>query len=209
MVSGRKTCAPALLSMMVAVKTLMIDVPWNRSESLHLFTQRQCIVVSISSSCSSPKREAVSTVKKNSAILKKAMTNRHTRWSKKEWYSTSNPHWRSSAGEDAGQDSHDKCKSSKPQDKWKEISLEMDVSGSAWKEKTHTWNKSCKESVKRESELCKMVDIAAIDERQEDKERSVLKDTLKKLQKERGRKRGSNTSRRNAAKLGRSAHQSF
>ena len=51
--------------------------------------------VSISSSCSSPKREAMSTVKKNSAILQKAITDRHPRWSKKEWYSKSKPHWRS------------------------------------------------------------------------------------------------------------------
>ena len=52
---------------------------------------------------------------------------------------------------------------------------------SALKEKKHTWNKSCKESVKRESELYEMVEIAAIDERQEDKEKSMLKVTLKKL----------------------------
>ena len=40
-------------------------------------------------------------------------------------------------------------KSSQPQDKWKEISLELDALGSALKEKTHTWNKSCKESQNR------------------------------------------------------------
>ena len=65
-------------------------------------------------------------MKKNRAILKKAMTDRHARWSKKEWCSKSKPHWRSSAGEHAGQSSHDKWKSSKPLGKWKEISLEMD-----------------------------------------------------------------------------------
>ena len=56
---------------------------------------------------SSPKREAVSTVKKNSAIRKRAMTDRHAIWSKKEWYSKPTPHWRSPAGEDAGHDSHE------------------------------------------------------------------------------------------------------
>ena len=91
-------------------------------------------------------------MKKNSAILKKAMTDRHARWSKKEWYSKSKPQWRLPAGEDAGQSSQDKWKSSKHQGKWKEISLEMDALGSTLKEKTHTWNKRCKESVKRESE---------------------------------------------------------
>ena len=61
----------------------------------------------------------------------------------------------------------------------------MDALGSTVKEKTNTWNKSCKDSAKRESELYKMVELAAIDERQEDKERSMLKDVLKQLQKER------------------------
>ena len=133
----------------------------------------------------------MSTVKKNSAILKQAMTDRHARWSKKQRYSKSKPHWRSPAGEDAGQSSHDKWKSSKPQGKWKEISLEMDALESALKEKTHTWNKTCKENAKRESELYKMVELAAIDKRQEDKERSMLKDVLKKLRKRKRRgKRG-------------------
>ena len=49
------------------------------------------------------------------------------------------------------------------------------------KEKTHTWNKSCKESVKRESELNKMVEAAAIDERQEQKKRSMIRDLLEQL----------------------------
>ena len=39
------------------------------------------------------------------------------------------------------------------------------------KEQTNTWNKSCKESAKRESELYKMVEPADIEERQEHKER--------------------------------------
>ena len=36
--------------------------------------------------------------------------------------------------------------------------------------KANTWNKSCEESVKRESELYKMVEQAAIDEKQQQKE---------------------------------------
>ena len=92
-------------------------------------------------------------------------------------------HWRSSAGEDAGQSSHDKWKSSKIQGKWKEISLEMDALGSALKEKKHTWNKSCKECAKRETELYKMIETSAKDEKQEDKERSIIKKTLQQLRK--------------------------
>ena len=48
------------------------------------------------------------------------------------------------------------------------------------KEKTNTWTKSCKESAKRESEFFKMVELAAIHGRQEDKERSMLQDSKKK-----------------------------
>ena len=116
-------------------------------------------------------------MEKTSAILKKAKTDRHARWSKKDWYfKKTKPHWWPSAGEEVGQTSHDKRKSSKPHGKWQEISVEMDTLGSTLKEETNTWTKSCKESAKRESELYKMVELAAIDQRQEDKERGMLKD---------------------------------
>ena len=49
-------------------------------------------------------------------------------------------------------------------------SLEIDAVGTTVKEKTNMWHKSCKESVKRASELYKMVELGAIDERQEHKE---------------------------------------
>ena len=61
----------------------------------------------------------------------------------------------------------------------------MDALGSTLKEKTNTWNKSCNERANRESELYKMVELAAIDERQDDKERSMFEDVLKQLRKER------------------------
>ena len=83
--------------------------------------------------------------------------------------------------EGADRSSHDKWRSSKPEGKWKEISAERDALGSALKEKSNTWTKSCKESAQRESELYKMVELAAIDERQEDKERNITKKTLKQL----------------------------
>ena len=38
------------------------------------------------------------------------------------------------------------------------------------KENTNTWNKSCKESAKKKSELFKMVEAAVMDEKQEQKE---------------------------------------
>ena len=54
----------------------------------------------------------------------------------------------------------------------------IDVVVTTVKEKTNTWNKSWKESAKRESELYKMVEQAAIDERQEHKEKCMIKDML-------------------------------
>ena len=54
------------------------------------------------------------------------------------------PHWRLLADAEVGQSSHDKWKSSKPQGKSKEISAEIDAVGTTVKEKTNTWNKSCR-----------------------------------------------------------------
>ena len=116
----------------------------------------------------------MSKVRQKSAIVKRAMTERHTRWNSKP-----KNHWRSSPVEGAGQSSHDKLKSSTHQGKWKEISLEMDALGSALKEKTHTWNKSCQESAKRETELYKMIEIATKDEKQEDTEKEDHQDNTK------------------------------
>ena len=49
--------------------------------------------------------------------------------------------------------------------KWKGISVEMDAVATTVEEKTNTWNKSCRESENRESELYKMVQKASIDEK--------------------------------------------
>ena len=121
----------------------------------------------------------MSKVRKNSAILKRAITERRTRWSGRDWNSEPKSHWRCSPVEGAGQSSRDEWQSSKPQGKWKEISTEIDALGSALKEKSDTWTKSCRESTERESELHMMVELAAIDERHEDKESNIIKKTLK------------------------------
>ena len=42
------------------------------------------------------------------------------------------------------------------------------------KEKTNTWNKSRKESAKRETEVSKMVVVAVMDETQEERERGMI-----------------------------------
>ena len=68
--------------------------------------------------------------------------------------------------------------------KWREISAE-DAVGTTAKEKTNTWNKSCKESAKRETELCKMVEVAVMDEKQEERERGMIRDLLGEFRKRR------------------------
>ena len=104
------------------------------------------------------------------------MKERHTGWSRRDWNSKPRV-------EGASQSSHDEWKSSQPQSKWKEISLEMDALGSALTGKTYTWNESCKESAIRETELYKVMEIATEDEKQEDTGRNIKK-TLKHLRKE-------------------------
>ena len=52
---------------------------------------------------------------------------------------------------------------------------------STLKEKSHTWNKSCKESAKREGDVLKMAESAAQDEKQEDEKRRDIKKLLKQL----------------------------
>ena len=66
-----------------------------------------------------------------------------------------------------------------------EISAEIDAVGTTVKEKTNTRNKSCAESVKRELQLYTNVEAAAMDERQEQKERKIIRHLLEQLQKRR------------------------
>ena len=144
--------------------------------------------VSISSSCSSPKLVKLSTVKKKTAVLKRAMTEKWERWQIKERYGKTKSRWQQSAGEDGGQSSHDMWKNSQTQGTWREISAEIDAVGTTVKEKTNTWNRSCKESAKWETELHKMVEAAVMDNKQEQKERGMIRDLLEQLQRE-GKKR--------------------
>ena len=97
--------------------------------------------------------------------------------------------WRQPAGEERRQSSQDQRKNTRPQGKWRGISAEVDAVGTTVKEKTSTWTQSCKESEKRDRELYKMIEHAAIDERQEHKERNMIKDLLRELQKKKGRGR--------------------
>ena len=57
---------------------------------------------------------------------------------------------------------------SKNKSKWREVSREVHERASSLKEKSHTWNKSCKDSAKREVDILKLAEMAANDEKQED-----------------------------------------
>ena len=81
-------------------------------------------------------------------------------------YGNTKSRWQQPPGCDGGQSSHHTW-NSQPQVRWKEISAEVDAVRTIVKEKTSTWNKSCKEIVKSELELYKMVEAAVKDEKLE------------------------------------------
>ena len=78
------------------------------------------------------------------------------------------------------------AKNSRPKGKWIEISVEMGKVGTAVKEKSNTWKKGCKESTKRETEVFQMVEVAVTDEKQEERERDMIRDLLVELRNKKG-----------------------
>ena len=122
--------------------------------------------VSISPSSSSPRRKPVSKVRKHTAELKRAMTQRHA------------ANWQRSAIEDAGQSTEDQRKRSKSRGKWEDISHNE-------KEKKNTWHNSCKEGSKRETVIYTLPESMADEATVEDGDRGRLRKTLKQLRKER------------------------
>ena len=67
----------------------------------------------------------------------------------------------------------------------RDVSREIHEWESSLKEKSHTWNKSCKDSAKREGDILKLVEVAATDEKQEAEARHNIHKLLKRLRKER------------------------
>ena len=140
---------------------------------------------SLSSSCCSSKRRRLSKVKKTTAVLKRAMTEKRERWQGNEWYGRPVYRWQQPTGCDGGQSSTDTWDISQTKGKWREISAEMDAVVTTVKEKTNTWNKSFEESAKRETAWYKMVEVAVINEKQEERERGMTRDLLGELRKRR------------------------
>ena len=104
------------------------------------------------------------------------------------------------AGGDGGQSSHDTWDTAKPKGKWRENSAEIDAVGIGVKEKKNTLHTSGKESRMRETELFTMVDVAATDEKQEERERCMIRDQLVEVRKKRKKrtKQGTSSKRCNA-----------
>ena len=107
------------------------------------------------------------------------MTEKRQRWQSTEWYEKTKPGG-NNRPEVKGESSHDTWDISRPKGKWRENSAE--AFGTAVKEKSNTWNKSCRESTKREADLCKMVEIAVTDDT---RERGIFRDLLGELRKRR------------------------
>ena len=100
--------------------------------------------VSLSSSCSSHKRKILSSVKKTTAVLKKAMTEKSVKWKSREWYRATKTGWQQPAGSSGGQSSQDAWEHAKP--KGKEVSAEYEAIDALVKEKNHVeqeWQGEC------------------------------------------------------------------
>ena len=83
-----------------------------------------------------------------------------------------------SVAEDTAQDSQDRCMQSRIKSMWREDSREVHEWTSSLTKKSHTWNNSCKDTVK-------LAEMAANDEKQEDAERQNISKFLKQMRKER------------------------
>ena len=116
--------------------------------------------VFLSSSCSPDKRGKRSSVKKTTAVLKKAMTGKNERWKGRELYGSTKTRWQQPAGSNGGQSSVDALEHAKPQGKWIEVSADYRVPDALVKEKKIKWTKSGRESAKREADLYDMLEKA-------------------------------------------------
>ena len=87
-----------------------------------LSTQKQCTGYPCRLLCSARKRKGLSSVKKTTAVLKKAMAEKSEKWKSREWYGTTKTRWQQPAGNSGGQSSLDAWEHAKPKGKWKEVS---------------------------------------------------------------------------------------
>ena len=129
------------LMAMTAMKVSMNEC--NHRETRPLSTQKPCIA--------SPFRPHVLSKKEEDCrMLKRQQQSWNVPWRrnvKDGRYGRTKSRWQQPIGGEGGQSSHDSSDISRPQGRWRE----MDPVGTAVKEKSNTWNESCKESIKRET----------------------------------------------------------
>ena len=143
-----------------------------------LLTQEQCTKVSLSSSCSLQRRGKRSSVKKTTAILKRATTDQNDEWKSRvvclhenKIVATCREQWGDKSSVDTGEHV-------KPEGKWIEVTPDYRVLDALENEKKATWTKSGRESAKREADLYDMLEKAATDEKKEERDGDKLGDKL-------------------------------
>ena len=104
-----------------------------------LFTQEQC------TRCPS--------VKKTTAVLERAMTEKSDCWKTGEWYGSTKTRWQQPAGSSGRQSSVDTWEHVKPKGKWTKVSADNRVLDALVKEKKITGQRAA-EKVQKEKPTC-------------------------------------------------------
>ena len=134
--------------------------------------------LSLSTSCSSHKTGRRSTIQKTTAVLSRAITEKRERWQSKIGTETRNPDGNSRPGVTADRVRRIRgtflSHTAKPKEKW---SAEIDAVWIAVKRK-HLAQKWQRKYEERETELFRMVEVAATDEKKEERERCMIRDQL-------------------------------
>ena len=83
--------------------------------------------------------------------------------------------------DDNAQSSKDQWKNFTDNNELKEVSREFHELASTLEEESHTWNKICKDSAKREGDIPELAELAAQDGKQVDEERRDIKELFKQF----------------------------
>ena len=110
------------------------------------------------------------------------MTEKSETWKSRERCGTTKTRWQQPAGSSGRQSSLNAWEHVKPKGEWKEVSSEFEEVYALVKEKKITWNKSGR-SAKREADFYAMVESAATDEKQEERDRDKLSDRREEFRK--------------------------
>ena len=74
-----------------------------------------------------PQKRKDSALRKTTAVLKKATTEKSDRWKSRERYGTTKTRWQQPAGSSGGQSSVNTWEQGKPEGKWIEVSADYEV----------------------------------------------------------------------------------